>query len=132
MKKPTPQKYRVLHIEDNAFDSQWLEARLKACSLSTPIHIVNAERLGLGLSLLSQFDFDLVITDLNLPDSAKIETVEKIQKYFPSIPQLVLTSSDHLSSAAACLKHGALNYFIKKRVKAQTLVNALQAVFKGL
>ncbi len=57
--------------------------------------------------------FDLVITDLKMPDIDGIQLLEKIRKKQRDIPVIVMTAYTSLTTAVGALRHGAFDYIAK-------------------
>ena len=76
--------------------------------------------------LLSQFHFDLCLTDMRLPDGNGIELVEHVQTNFPKLPIAVITAHGNMDSAIQALKAGAFDFVFSNsayRVKGLSFVN---------
>ena len=76
--------------------------------------------------LLDSEDFDLCLTDMNLPDGNGIELVEHVQKNFSDIPIAVITAHGNMESAVTALKAGAFD-FVSKPVDLQILRNLISS-----
>lgn len=57
--------------------------------------------------------FDIVITDLMMPNVSGMELLELVKKYYPEIDVLVITGYATLESAVQATKLGALDYIQK-------------------
>ena len=53
--------------------------------------------------LLDEFDFDLCLTDMRLPDGNGIDLVRYIQDKFPEMPVAVITAYGNMETAVASL-----------------------------
>src|SRR5256885_2145316 len=84
---------KVLLIEDNPGDSRLLRLLL---SESTTLHfdLAHVERLADGLKRLHDERFDVVMSDLTLPDSHGFETFEWLHAHVPDTPIIVLSGMD--------------------------------------
>ncbi len=69
---------------------------------------------------LKNSNFDLCLTDMNLPDGNGIELVSHIQQHYSSIPVAVITAYGNIESAVKALKAGAFD-FVSKPVDLQVL-----------
>lgn len=69
----------ALLVEDDLVASTLLEAYLGELE-SFSFTISKAETLNLALVALSKSNFDLILLDLNLPDSRGLETIKLIQR----------------------------------------------------
>ncbi len=57
--------------------------------------------------------FDLVLTDMRLPDGDGLELVSHIQKEYPGLPVAVITAHGSVESAVTALKNGAFDFLSK-------------------
>ncbi|MGH8637933.1 MAG: PAS domain S-box protein, partial [Burkholderiales bacterium] len=66
------------------------------------------------------------LLDLNLPDSAGLETIERTLACAPGIPIVVLTSTADSESALAAVQHGAQDYLVKSETDGRIMSRALR------
>ncbi|MFP4458346.1 MAG: sigma-54-dependent transcriptional regulator [Candidatus Zixiibacteriota bacterium] len=66
-----------------------------------------------ALEAIQQQDFDLIITDIRMPDMDGLELIEQIRKDLPDIPIIVITAYTSLTSAVEALRLGAFDYIAK-------------------
>ena len=81
---------RVLLIEDDPVDHQLI--KLSLSKSASAFELVWAQTLESGLLKFGENTFDVVLTDLSLPDSFGLETVKKIRDYNRDVPIVVLTT----------------------------------------
>ncbi|MFC1763601.1 PAS domain S-box protein [Planctomycetota bacterium] len=119
------EKLSILIVEDDLIDRKLLERLLSRSSLSGSL--VNCvDRLASALECLRQDTYDIVLTDLGLPDCNGTEAVEKIQSVAPNIPLIVLSGLDDESTAINSVKQGVQDYLIKGQVDSQVLVRSIR------
>ncbi len=92
----TPPKFtqplKILLVEDNVIDRRILETMLQESS--NPIALLkSAETLAGALQLLAQHPFDLVILDLNLPDSEGKDTLMSLSSKYPEVTIVINTGA---------------------------------------
>ncbi|MCB0337604.1 MAG: response regulator, partial [Bdellovibrionales bacterium] len=75
--------------------------------------VVHFESVGLAERGLEQQVPELVITDLNLPDTTGVTHITRILEVAPFVPIVVLTSSTSLSDAVEAMQLGAKDYVVK-------------------
>ncbi|PAY18241.1 hypothetical protein CKO51_17495 [Rhodopirellula sp. SM50] len=101
----------VLVVEDNDLDflqvSKNLRHGRKRISLS------HATSLGAALQELDLRYFDVILTDLSLPDSSGLETVKRLKAKCDDIPILVLTGLDDEAVEREILHAGAQDFLPK-------------------
>ncbi|MBF0119641.1 MAG: response regulator, partial [Desulfobacterales bacterium] len=107
-------KINILLIEDHQYEAEIL---IQNFILSNILDIntkwVNC--LSDGIDLLKNKSFDLIILDLNLPDSSGLETFNTIHRCYPDIPIIIYSSDDDINTATQAIQKGAQDYLIKQR-----------------
>ncbi|TFH00961.1 MAG: hybrid sensor histidine kinase/response regulator [Calditrichales bacterium] len=66
-----------------------------------------------GMSRITKTDYDIVVTDLNMPGMNGIEVLKYIKKKKPYIEVIVITGYATLENAIEAMKVGAYDYFSK-------------------
>jgi diguanylate cyclase (GGDEF)-like protein len=123
-------KIKMLFIEDNSDYANLLTSYFK--QQTEPVFdIAWADTLGKALSILAKdHSFDIILTDLFLPDSSGIDTFMAIQQDYSHIPVVVATAYDDESVAVKAVQNGAQDYLIKGDITgkmiARVLIYALQ------
>lgn len=107
---------KVLLIEDNAEDALILRSAL-AEEGDSLFEIEHATRLSVALKHLAKGGIELVLCDLNLPDSKGSNTVAEVHRQSPRVPIVVLTASDDDRLALQALQLGAQDYLVKGYVQ---------------
>jgi len=77
-------------------------------------------------NLLAEQNFDLCLTDMNLPDGNGIELVEHIQQHYPNTPVAMITAYGNVEAAVKALKAGAFD-FVSKPIDLQVLRKLVNA-----
>ena len=116
---------RILLIEDNPDDAQLIRALLirEKSFLHT---ITNAESIADGVALTDRQAFDVVLSDLGLPDGQGLATVAKLRKSIPQLPIIFLTGDDDLDTALAAIKMGAQDFLPKEELSSFTLCRIIR------
>ena len=120
---------RVLAVDDEQETCDLLKMSLEregyAVTTST-----SAEQ---ALELVGSVDFDLVITDLSMPEMGGLELCERVLGTRPNVPVIVITGQGSLDSAVGAMRVGAYD-FITKPVDPKLLAVAAQRAcrHKGL
>lgn len=73
---------------------------------------------------------DVLLLDINLPDTSGIELCKIIKQRFPSVFVLGLSTFNQQSFIAKMMDHGASGYLLKNATQAE-LLEAIQIVIKG-
>ena len=119
---------RLLLVEDNDGDAILFRELLG----SAPFTVTRCATLKEALDYFQDKNFpedfpDLIVCDLNLPDSAGLETASSLMSYVDGrSPLIVLTGveEDHFGSAA--VKYGAQDYLVKGRISSYLLEKAIR------
>jgi len=118
---------RVLVVEDDPiFQSLlrgWLEGGQRRYDVTVAASMEEARRQVVGAP------FDLVLLDLNLPDSDGLDTLHGLQDAAKDVPVVVLTSHDDEETGVAAVRQGAQDFVQKAAVDPDALKrNILYAV----
>lgn len=116
---------RVLLIEDEPSDASLVRQYLKA-SRHLQFELIWTESLADGILAFSQQNIDVVLLDLNLPDSQGLDTVLHIRKAACTQPIIVLTGHDDTEFALQALDCGAQDYLVKSDIDTAGLVRAIR------
>jgi diguanylate cyclase (GGDEF)-like protein/PAS domain S-box-containing protein len=114
-----------LLIEDNPADARLIREALAGAAFDA-IQVDWVETLSDGLARLNRGGVKAVLTDLFLPDSQGIETLDKLLQATPRIPILVLSGLDDEHIAATTVRHGAQDYLPKSQLNGATLSRILR------
>jgi PAS domain S-box-containing protein len=115
---------RLLLVEDDDVYAHVLRAAL---AKSTPKVDVECRRtLGAAIALLQGTRFDAVLLDLNLPDSAGLDTIGRMLAAAPGIPIVVLTATAESDLAVAAVQHGAQDYLVQSETDSRYLSRSLR------
>jgi len=109
----TRQPIRILMIEDNENDMLMIR---DALADRTRYELEWAADLAKGLECLGRARYDVILLDLGLPDSQGVQSIGKINIFFPQIPLVVLTGLDDESEGLDAIRQGAQDYLVKEQV----------------
>jgi len=74
---------------------------------------------------VSQTDYAVIITDMNMPDAEGSKIIESLKKIRPTSEVIVMTGYGTLDSAVACMRAGAVDFLLKP-CKRQQLCDAVR------
>lgn len=119
-------KIRTLLIEDGEIDAVVVRSNLeqKAAGGYCVFHATSLEEAH--HQLLNDHTFDVIILDLNLPDSEGLATFESLFARHPAIPIVILTGQDDMETASTAVLHGAQDFVPKSQLTPETLTRSLQ------
>lgn len=66
-----------------------------------------------ALELIAVDSFDLILTDIQMPEKNGLELLREIKEFDPSLPILVMTAYGTVESAVEALRNGAYDYLTK-------------------
>jgi signal transduction histidine kinase len=103
---------KILVIEDNYADYLLLKEIMLLARISTAnIHL--AETLQAGIAELERNKPDLIFLDLQLPDSAGLDTFIQLRPYVTSSAVIVLSGLSDTATALEAITQGAQDYLAK-------------------
>ena len=107
-----PRHRRALYVERNDAD---IDLTLRHFAESAPHWTLDVTRSSRdALRLLSDGPFDVVMTDLRMPDSSALDLLRQAKHRGLQIPFIVLTGRGDEAAAVAALKLGAYDYIVKR------------------
>ena len=124
-----PQSLDVLLVEDNPGDARLVEALLEdgAADLTDggPVELTHVDSLGAGLDALDEGSPDLLLLDLDLPDSAGMETLDRALDRTEGVPVIVLTGRPEEDLGLEAVRRGAQDYLVKGEFDVEGFVHAV-------
>ncbi|MBI4549784.1 MAG: response regulator [Candidatus Omnitrophica bacterium] len=120
-----PQTLKILLIEDFSGYVQLLTDTLSAYQ-NPPFELESAPSLKAGLKKIAAAKFDVILLDLNLPDSRGIDTFVSLHGECPQIPIVVLTGVDDQNMALQAVRKGAQDYLVKGDVDGKLLASVMR------
>ncbi|MGQ0509916.1 MAG: two-component system response regulator [Betaproteobacteria bacterium] len=124
-----PAPIRVLLLEDNPDDAFLIRRAFGSPRLRGFELMDTAQRVSTAVAALAKNRgraFDIVLTDLDLPDSVGVETVTALHRTAPDMPIVVLTGQPDEALGVAALRRGAQDYLIKGQVEPTLLARTLR------
>jgi CheY-like chemotaxis protein len=105
-------KIVMLLVEDNPADISLIKEYL---SEEPPFQyeLIEADSLNAALFLLSRNDFDIVLLDLDLPDSSGLDTARRVITEYSETAVLVLSDPMNKEVAQQAVRYGAEDYLTK-------------------
>jgi DNA-binding NarL/FixJ family response regulator len=123
-------KIRALLVEDSRIVARFLTESLELEEESN-IEIVHLECMADAANALKQQEFDVVLLDLSLPDSAGMETIVRARALSPHTPIVVLSSADDEAIRTEAVRQGAQAYLVKGDASGGMIMQAIRQAIAG-
>ena len=65
------------------------------------------------MEIIREDSFDLVLTDLEMPEMKGIELLEQVTQFSPETLVVIITAYGSIDTAIAALRKGAVDYILK-------------------
>jgi len=115
---------RIILVEDNPGDAIIIQEMLKEI-YDNQFDLHRFQRVDEGLKHLNE-DFDIMLLDLNLPDSQGIETFNTMNNHAPELPIIILTGLIDEELAINIVSEGAQDYLVKGQIDKQLLSRSIK------
>ncbi|MDN3619224.1 sigma-54 dependent transcriptional regulator [Polaribacter undariae] len=102
---------KILIIEDEAAIRRVLTKIISEENDS--YHVEEAEDGLLGIEMIMNNDYDLVLCDIKMPKMDGVEVLEKAKKIKPEIPIVMISGHGDLDTAVNTMRLGAFDYISK-------------------
>jgi DNA-binding response OmpR family regulator len=100
---------RILIVEDDAALASFIRKGLEA-----EHHAVDVAHEGnQGRAMAMEFDYDLVVLDLNLPGVDGLSVLKSLRQRKANLPVMILTARSRVEDRVQCLDSGADDYLVK-------------------
>jgi two-component system, cell cycle response regulator len=116
--------FKVLLVEDMPVIAKVTEQMLKK-AISNRYTSTHTTRMSQTLAALAEEEYDVILLDLNLPDSRDLETVARVIERAPDVPIIVLTASNNDELGLKAVQMGAQDFLLKGDFNYLTLDRAI-------
>ena len=107
-----PGQWRILYVESNELD---IDLTLKHFSeAAAHLRLTTVHSSTNALTLLEKDAFDLVLSDLRMPDMNALDLLREMKHRGLMVPFIVITGRGDEGAAIAALKLGAYDYIVKR------------------
>jgi serine phosphatase RsbU (regulator of sigma subunit) len=115
----------ILLVEDDPILAGMLEMAFH--DADTADFVIERETtIEAAIPLLGSREIDVILLDLNLPDSRGLETFWKIQRVAPNLPIIILSGLADEALAVESVRAGAQDYFVKGSMSVTVLMRAVR------
>ncbi len=120
------ERLAVLMVDDDPEAPYLMGLRLnEACQADLRFSLESAETLQRGLERLAAGSYDVLLLDLNLPDSRGLDTLRAAKAKAGETPIVVLTGLQDEAAGIAAIAQGAQDYLFKDRLDIALLRRSL-------
>ena len=120
---------KLLIVDDHSIIREGLTAVLSRAAPGT--EVLHAHDGPSGLAALdANADLDAVFLDLNMPGGGGMAAIPEFGRRRPTLPIVILSSSEDPADVRRALSLGALGY-VPKSASPETLISALRLVLSG-
>lgn len=118
----------ILYIEDDHVDFDLTEQSFH--EQAPNLKLVQAQTGAIGLQLLSEKKWDLILLDYRLPDMSSFEILFEIKNIVPTIPVVVVTGKGDDTAVMNFLKAGAVDYIPKRDGYLESLPQKIESLVR--
>lgn len=103
-------KFHLLCVDD---EPGMLEVCQDTLHRLSDVEVTGASSPAEALKLLQERDFDLVVTDIQMPGMSGIELLRKIRDNYGDLPVVIMTGFPSVETAVSAVRLGAVDYVTK-------------------
>jgi len=115
----------ILMVDDEVQALDSFETVLLFASIN---NIIRCEDSRDVMSLLSRQEIEVMLLDLSMPHISGEELLSLVTKDFPDVPVIIITGSNDVETAVACMKSGAFDYMVKPVEKSRLISGVRRAI----
>ncbi len=119
-----PTHFKILLVDD---EKEYLDV-IKLILESNQFKVKTASSGKKALSMLGKESFDLVITDLIMPEMTGLELLDAIKKEYNDTEVILFTGYGSVQNAVDAMKKGAFSYFIKSHDPDELIIEIKKIV----
>lgn len=121
---------KILVVDDHVLIREALRGVLRELKGETVV-ILEASGSGEAMQQLEQHpDVELVLLDLNLPDSDGLDALRELGARWPTVPVVVLSAFHDREKVSRAMELGAVG-FIPKSARREVMCGAFNLIFAG-
>ena len=119
-------KTNILLVDDDPQDRRLVKMILSRSNTPGQYSMDEAGTLSEAIQSLCNRNYDIILLDLNLPDSSGINTVQDAKKVNSDASIVVLTGLDDEEVGLQAIRNGADDYLVKGRALEHVLVRTVR------
>jgi len=117
---------RILVVDDEEEVRRLLARLLERAGYSCEV----ARDATEAQELLTKGDFDLLLTDMDMPGESGLDLIRKTSAKYPELATVMITGLDDTALATSALELGAYGYIIKPFESNEILINVSNALLR--
>lgn len=125
----TTEALKVLVIEDNEGDALLMKFYLGE-STTHKFIFHHALNMAQAFEKMETVDPDIILMDLNLPDSTGLDTIKRFIEKFPNKLIIVLTGLVDEKTGLEAVRYGAQDFLVKGKFDSKVLVSSIIFAFE--
>ncbi|MBM3982044.1 MAG: diguanylate cyclase [Planctomycetes bacterium] len=103
-----------------------------AAQLATDFDVVVAPTVAHARAVLAQRTFDIVVSDLRLPDGSGLDLLDWVRRTVPRTARVLLTGAVRLEDAVDAINHSQVHRLVLKPWRSEDLLQTLRSISRGL
>lgn len=115
----------IVMVDDEAQSLDSFETVLLFAGINNIIRCQDSRDV---MPLLSKQEIEVMLLDLSMPHISGEELLSLVTKDFPEIPIIIITGSNDVDTAVACMKSGAFDYMVKPVEKSRLISGVKRAI----
>lgn len=115
----------VLMVDDEVQALNSFEMVLRSASVN---HLLRCEDSRDVMGIFSSREIEVMMLDLSMPHVSGEELLLSVTKDYPQVPVIVITGSNDVDTAVACMKTGAFDYMVKPVEKSRLISGVKRAI----
>lgn len=120
------ERIRVLLVEDNPGDARLIREMLAGSAYFGAVYqLFSVDTLAAAHQICSVQEFEVILLDLNLPDSTGLQALESLNEVLPLVPIIVLTGLNDVELTVQSVQRGAQDYITKEECTGQLLTRVI-------
>ncbi len=115
----------ILTVDDEAQALDSFETVLLFASINNIIRCQDSRNV---MPLLSHQEVEVMLLDLSMPHISGEELLSFVTRDFPEIPVVIITGSNDVETAVACMRSGAFDYMVKPVENSRLISGVKRAI----
>lgn len=123
-----PLIYRLLLVDDEV---HILSSLTRLFEDEDDIRVASVDNAPAALELLAKEKFDLVISDMKMPDMDGATFLTEVAKRWPSTDRILLTGFSDVNSAIKAINDGKISQYIAKPWEDEDLIKRIRSILES-